>query len=122
MVNVTDQCPGASPVTEKPPGGLEADTVERTGGVPLVIDTTTPVRGPDGPLTVPLMVPDWTGPGDYLIPLRRDNSGGKPRYDVQATPPSPGFPTASTQNPGPPRIYPATPQVLAQYHEIQKPR
>lgn len=57
--------------------------------------------------------PDWTGPGEYLLPLRTAEDGKG--YEVVPIPTSPGYPTV-----GPPRIYPATPQALAQYREIIK--
>jgi hypothetical protein len=66
--------------------------------------------------------PDWTGPGKYILPLHRFTEGGKSHYRVAPTPPSPGYPTARDHTPGPPRIYPATPQALAQYHDIPKLR
>lgn len=59
--------------------------------------------------------PDWTGPGDYLLPLREAEDGKS--YEVVPIPTSPGY-----QTPGPPRIYPATPQALAQYRQIPKPQ
>jgi hypothetical protein len=53
-------------------------------------------------------------PGDYLLPLKR-TEGDATHFTVALTPRSPGYP-----EPGPPRIYPATPQALAQYREIPK--
>ena len=65
----------------------------------------------------------WTGPGLYLLPLRKaetppargKDKDATPRYEVVPIPPSPGYPS------GPPRIYPATAEALAQYREIAKP-
>jgi hypothetical protein len=69
--------------------------------------------------------PDWTGPGKYLlplVPLHRPAEDGKPCYRVAPTPRSPGYPRPPHDTtPGPPRIYPATAQALAQYRDIRKP-
>jgi hypothetical protein len=64
---------------------------------------------------------DWTGPGDYLLPLLRWTEGGETRYKVAPTPPSPGYPPQRGLEPGPPRIYPDKPQTRAQYSQIHKP-
>lgn len=66
---------------------------------------------------------DYTGPGEYLLPLQRK---GDDKYEVAPTPRSPGYPPTSpkeapTREPGLPRIYPATEQALAQYREVPKP-
>src|SRR5262249_20894826 len=57
---------------------------------------------------------DWTGAGDYLVPLRYGIGGEADlrRFHVAAVPPSPGFTRHVV------RIYPATPEALAQYHRI----
>jgi hypothetical protein len=60
--------------------------------------------------------PDWQGPGPYLLPLRRTTDGKD--YEVVPTPSSPGYPPGNRRV-GPPRIYPATPPVLAQYHQLR---
>jgi hypothetical protein len=68
--------------------------------------------------------PDWTGKGRYVLPLRPvpDGKEGKELvFEVAPTPPSPGYPPLSGKA-GPPHIYPATPEVLAQYHEVRKPQ
>jgi hypothetical protein len=79
------------------------------------IDTAAPRRGPED-ATLP--AEDWSGPGKYLLLLRRV-PGEKGRYEVQPIPPSPGF----MPHPIDPvvRIYPATEQALAQYRQIAKP-
>jgi hypothetical protein len=59
-------------------------------------------------------VKDWTGPRDYLLPLRP--LPGKNKYEVAPIPPSPGFFTADPR----PRIYPANEAALAQYRHIAK--
>jgi hypothetical protein len=41
-------------------------------------------------------------------------------WEVEPIPPSPGFFDRDLAAP-PPRIYPATPQALAQYRQIKKP-
>jgi hypothetical protein len=57
---------------------------------------------------------DVSGPGLYLVPLRRspEHKGG---YEVAPVPPSPGF------NADLVRVYPATPEALAQYRRVEKP-
>ena len=57
---------------------------------------------------------DLTGPGSYLLPLRPARRGTG--YEVVPIPPSPTY----SDREGPPRIYPATPQTLAQYHSIRR--
>jgi hypothetical protein len=54
---------------------------------------------------------DWTGPGEYILPLERLGENG---YQVVPLPRSPGFPS------GRPRIYPSTPQTREQLQEIRK--
>jgi hypothetical protein len=68
----------------------------------------SPVRTEPGPS------PDLTGPGSYLLPLRPARKG--PGYEVVPIPSSPTY----TDPKGPPRIYPATPQTLAQYRAISR--
>jgi hypothetical protein len=62
---------------------------------------------------------DWTGPGSYLLLLRRSPDGSG--YEVTPTPPSPGYPPSGLRRAGPPRIYPATPEARAQYGQVPKP-
>jgi hypothetical protein len=77
------------------------------------VDYCRPPARPDQPPPPP----DWTGPGEYLLPLQHWTTEGKVHhYRVAPTPPSPGY---SLQVP---RIYPATEQTLAQYREMPKPR
>lgn len=58
---------------------------------------------------------DWSGPGNYLIPLGpKDPRTG--RHEVAAVPASPGFDRNLR------RVYPASDEVLAQYRSIEKPR
>jgi hypothetical protein len=54
---------------------------------------------------------DWTGRGEYILPLERLGENG---YQVVPLPRSPGFPS------GRPRIYPSTPQTRQQLKEIRK--
>jgi hypothetical protein len=61
---------------------------------------------------------DFSGPGAYLLPLRK---GEKDTYEVAPIPPSPGFNLSEVLDGGPPRIYPATHAALAQYRTIAKP-
>jgi hypothetical protein len=65
--------------------------------------------------------PDYTGPGPYLLALQSPNPDDPHRFEVVPTPPSPGFPLSQGVNFGPPRIYPATEEMLAEYREIAKP-
>lgn len=64
--------------------------------------------------------PDYSGPGEYLLALQPVDPKDPHRYEVVPTPPSPGYPTAQGVNAGPPRLYPATPEMLAEYREIKK--
>lgn len=64
---------------------------------------------------------DWTGPGRYLVPLRHPE-GKADAWIVAPTAPSPGYPPPEDgkhKPVGPPRIYPATPSVLAQRAQIR---
>jgi hypothetical protein len=64
---------------------------------------------------------DWTGPGTYILPLQSDPRKSKDTFEVVPTPPSPGYPPRHATAVGPPRIYPATPEMLAEYRQIAKP-
>jgi hypothetical protein len=66
--------------------------------------------------------PDFTGAGEYILPLEIIEMDGKRRFQVVPTPPSPGFPPPLLGNIGPPRIYPATPEMRAEYKQIAKPQ
>src|SRR5205814_5383415 len=48
--------------------------------------------------------PDYSGPGLYLLPLRKPGDGQD--YAVTPTPGSPGYPPPRGEGVGPPRIYP----------------
>jgi hypothetical protein len=54
---------------------------------------------------------DWTGPGEYILPLMRFGEKG---YQIVPIPRSPGFPYSR------PRIYPSTPQTREQLQAIDK--
>jgi hypothetical protein len=73
---------------------------------------------PEGTGEAPL---DFTGPGKYLLALEWHTKDGERTYEVVPTPPSPGFPP-SRHAAGPPRIYPATADMLAEYRRICKPK
>jgi len=78
------------------------------------------------PLSDPLAknpnpLPDYSGPADYLLALQPLDANDPHRYEVVPTPPSPGYPTPQGVNLGLPRLYPATKEMLAAYHEIAKP-
>jgi hypothetical protein len=62
--------------------------------------------------------PDYSGPGDYLLPLEKIGEG---RFRIVPTPSSPGFPPLHSGSIGPPRLYPATGEMLAEYRDISKP-
>lgn len=67
-------------------------------------------------------LPDYTGPGLYLLALQSLDVGEGPhRFQVAPTPPSPGFPTSQGVQAGLPRLYPATVEMLAEYRQISKP-
>lgn len=63
--------------------------------------------------------PDYTGPGQYLLPLRSYRASGKVHYEVVPIPPSPGYPRGMGLHPGPPRIYPDTPETRAEYERAR---
>ena len=65
--------------------------------------------------------PDYSGPGEYLLALQPLDPNDAHRYEVVPTPPSPGFATSQGVNLGLPRLYPATPEMLAEYSQITKP-
>jgi hypothetical protein len=65
--------------------------------------------------------PDYSSPGEYLLPLQQLDPNDSHRYGVVPTPPSPGFPTSQGVRDGLPRLYPATKEMLAEYREIAKP-
>jgi hypothetical protein len=65
--------------------------------------------------------PDYSGPGLYLLALQAPNPDDPHRFEVVPTPPSPGFRLSQGVNFGPPRIYPATEEMLAEYRQIVKP-
>jgi hypothetical protein len=58
--------------------------------------------------------PGWTGPGEYLLPLKRAGDD----FEVAATAPSPGYPPVPELKEGPPRIYRTTPAVLEQLRQL----
>src|SRR5207247_443870 len=69
--------------------------------------------------------PDFTGPGPYLLPLRRT---APDVYEVTPLPPEPGFPALineygdqSSAGIGLPRLYPDSPEVRAGYRQVPKP-
>lgn len=62
----------------------------------------------------------WTGPGEYLLPLIPDGPAG--RFQVPATPRSPGFEPDPRTEVGKPRIYPATEKTLRQHQTLARPR
>jgi hypothetical protein len=64
---------------------------------------------------------DYTGPGEYLLPLQVDPRKDDKTFEVVPTPPSPGYPPGHGVGVGPPRLYPATPEMLAEYRQIAKP-
>jgi hypothetical protein len=83
------------------------------------IDQCRPIADPLAKNANP--APDYTGPGRYLLPLQVVDPNNPRRFEVVPTPPSPGFPLSQGVNVGPPRIYPASEEMLAEYREIAKP-
>lgn len=69
--------------------------------------------------------PDYSGPGDYLLPLQPIEKEDGHHYQVVLPPLSPGFPSSSGVSVAPPRIYPriyrATEGIRAEYQQIVKP-
>lgn len=63
---------------------------------------------------------DYTGPGEYLLPLQSDPRKDDKTFEVAPTPPSPGYPPLRG-GVGPPRLYPATREMLEEYKRIAKP-
>jgi hypothetical protein len=60
---------------------------------------------------------DWTGPGQYLMPLRKvKNNNPRPQYEVVVIPASPGFGGHEVPTP---RIYPANDETLREYRQIK---
>jgi len=53
----------------------------------------------------------WRGPGSYILALR---AAGEESWEMVAVPESPGFAPAAESPLAKPRIYPATPGVIAQ--------
>jgi hypothetical protein len=76
------------------------DAQERTGQ-PITVTNLATCEG-------------WNGEGLYILPLVPDNPT---RYQVVATPASPGFEPQA----GRPRIYPLTPETRRQLEAIAKP-
>ncbi len=92
----------------KPGDEIQVESIDRCRALPDPL-----AKNADPPL-------DYSGPGEYLLPLQPVDPAAPHRFEVVPTPPSPGFPTAGSFN-GPPRLYPATPEMLAAYREIAKP-
>lgn len=62
----------------------------------------------------------WSGPGDYLLPLRKTEDG---KWVVAPTAPSPGYPPpegGERKRVGLPRIYPDTPSVRQQHARLRQ--
>jgi hypothetical protein len=80
--------------------------------LPFLADCHPPTSGP----VEKSSQKDWSGPGLYLVPLKRLENE-KDKYEVAPIPSSPGFHSSSPVL----RIYPATKEALAQYQQIRKP-
>jgi hypothetical protein len=74
-------------------------------------------RGNEKVEDVPL---DWTGPGTYLLPLKKTDDG----FAVVDVPPSPGYPPEGAREKGFvrgfPRIYRVDDDLLARYREFRE--
>jgi hypothetical protein len=99
-----------SKASVKPDDEIYVENIERCRPLsdPLAKETNPP--------------PDYSGPGEYILPLQPLDAEEARRFEVVPTPPSPGFPTSQGVNFGPPRLYPATPQMRAEYNKIVKPQ
>jgi hypothetical protein len=97
---------------------------EGLAGQKIRVTNLAECRGPSRDFRPDAGPPDWTGSGRYLLPLHpvADGKEGQEEvFEVVPTPASPGYPPVSGKV-GPPRIYPANDEVLAQYHQVPKPR
>lgn len=74
------------------------------------------------PITKQEEPPDFTGPGSYLLPLQSTAKNDDKQFEVTPTPPSPGYPPQRAGGVGPPRLYPATKEMRAEYAQIAKPQ
>ena len=81
------------------------------------IDACHPLPNPQAKEATPAA--DYPGPGLYLLPLQAIGKNEERRFQIVPTPPSPGFFSAPNVYVGPPRIYPATPEMLAEYHDAK---
>jgi hypothetical protein len=67
----------------------------------------------------------WQGRGRYILPLQKVLQNGV-QYEIAQIPPSPGFPkppkAGPANQPGPPRIYRATPEAEEQLRDIEANR
>ena len=77
--------------------------------------SSDPITKEQGPL-------DFTGPDRYLLPLQSTAKNDDKQFEVTPTPPSPGYPPQRAGGVGPPRLYPATREMLAEYARIAKPQ
>jgi hypothetical protein len=68
----------------------------------------------------------WQGPGRYILPLQKGESGKADQFYVAPIPRSPGYPRPGknvlADRPGPPQIYRATPEAEEQLEEIESKR
>ncbi len=90
----------------------QKEDAARLEGQTIVVTNLADCRGPSD-----ADPPDWVGPRTYILAL--EATGDADRYRVVGTPLSPGF-GPFRGKPGPPRIYPATPQTLAQLRQIKQ--
>lgn len=90
---------------------------EKLEGEEITVVNLSECRGPRRPPPTkrdaepPLPPPDFSGPGEYLLPLRP--LGTDTKYEVVPIPASPGYPRS-----GPPHFYRADRQTLAQYEKL----
>ncbi len=99
------------------PDGLQEVTVKRVLWAMSAEDRK--LEGASITLTNLDRTSGWTGPGEYLVPLIPDGPAG--RFQVPATPRSPGFEPDPRTEVGKPRIYPATEKTRRQHQMLARP-
>ncbi len=102
-------------------GGTEVKVLEVLGGQGAAVGETVVIYGLRS-CQAPVVRgspsrADWSGPGQYILPLKKRALGAKPTFEVAGIPPSPTYPVQLWDLK---RIYPATTESRAQYRECGK--